>query len=94
MNELEVEVMSDGYLQFSFALARKGLGKYIHLNKHNELKDPGICLNEMIMEEVKRVLEAKGVLTKEEYSAIESVDIDMMYVNLYDPYSRTQAYPN
>jgi len=46
------------------------------------LEHPSICLSQMIMEEVKMILEAKGVLTKEEYSVIESADINLTYVKL------------
>jgi len=46
------------------------------------LENPSMCLSQMIVEEVKRVLEAKGVPTKEEYNVIESADTDLMYVKL------------
>jgi hypothetical protein len=75
-NELGVEVASDKFSQFAFVLVRKGLRKYVNLNEYDGLEDPSVSLSRMIMGEVKRVLEAQGVLTKEEYDVIESTDID------------------
>jgi hypothetical protein len=75
-NELGVEVASDKFSQLAFVLVRKGLRKYVNLNEYDGLEDPSVSLSRMIMGEVKRVLEAQGVLTKEEYDVIESTDID------------------
>jgi hypothetical protein len=79
-NELGVKVASGKYSQFAFALVRKGLRKYVDLNEYDGMEHPSVCVSQMIMEEVKRVLEAKGVLTKEEYKVIESADINLTYI--------------
>jgi hypothetical protein len=63
---LQLKVVPGKYSQFAFALVRKGLRKYMDLNEYDGLEHPSICLSQMIMEEVKRVLEAKGMLMKEE----------------------------
>jgi hypothetical protein len=82
VNELGVKAASGQYSEFAFALVRKGFRKYIDLNEYNELQYPSVCLNWMIMAEVERVLEAKGILMREEYNVIKSTDIDLMYVEL------------
>jgi hypothetical protein len=82
VNELGVKVASGKGSRFAFALVRKGLEDYVKFNEYDGLENPKVCLNRMIMEEVKKVLEEKGVLTKEEYRVIESTDINLTYVML------------
>ena len=65
VNELGVKVASDKGSQFAFALVRKGLEDYVKFNEYDGLENPTVCLSRMIMEEVKQVLEEKGVLTKD-----------------------------
>jgi hypothetical protein len=81
-NELGVQVASGRYSQFAFALVRNGLEKYVDWNEYDGLERPEVSLSRMVMGEVKRVLEEKGVLTKEEYTVIESADIGLTDVEL------------
>ena len=82
VHELGVTVASGSYSQFAFALVRKGLRKYVHLNEYDGLESPAVCVSQMVMEEVEGILEAKGVLTKEEYNAITSADTNLTDIKL------------
>lgn len=64
VNELGVQVASGKYSQFAFVLVRKGLRKYVDWNEYDGLEDPSVCLSQMVMGEVKRVLDAKGFLQR------------------------------
>jgi hypothetical protein len=80
--ELGVKVASGKNSEFAFALVRQGLGKYVNFNEYDGLEHPSVSLSQMIMEEVNRVMEAKGILTKEEYDEIKSADINLTYIKL------------
>jgi hypothetical protein len=82
VNELGVKTASSQYSQFAFELIGKGLKKYVDFNEYDGLESPSINLSRMIVDEVEKVMEAKGVLTKEEYAAIKSRDIRLTYVKL------------
>ncbi len=82
VNELGVKGASGKFSRFAFALIRKGLGEYVDLNEYDGLESPSINLSELIMTEVDRVIEANGVLTKEEYNAIKSTDIGLTDIKL------------
>lgn len=85
VNELGVKVASSECSEFAFALVRKGLSRYVNYNEYDGLEHPNVCLSRMVMGEVEGVLEAKGVLTKEEYNVIKSADIDLTYIKLSNP---------
>jgi len=82
VNELGVETASSKNSRFAFALIGKGLGNYVDLNEYDGLESPDINLSRMVMVEVEKVIQAKGVLTKEEYAAIKSRDFRLTYVEL------------
>ena len=81
-HELGVKAASGRYSQFAFALVRKGLRQYVDLNEYDGLESPTVCVSQMIVEEVEGILEAKGVLTKEEYNAITSADNNLTDIKL------------
>ncbi|KIM42693.1 hypothetical protein M413DRAFT_26705 [Hebeloma cylindrosporum] len=81
-NELGGEVASAAGSSFAFALVRKGLQKYVDLNEYDGLERPSVNRSRMVIGEVEKVLEEKGVLMKEEYDAIASKDTGLTYVKL------------
>jgi hypothetical protein len=77
-----VETASSQYSQFAFALIGKGLENYVDFNEYDGLERPSINRSRMIVEEVEKVMEEKGVLTKEEYAAIKGRNIRLTHIML------------
>lgn len=80
VHELGVEIASGKYSRFSFALVGKGLEKYINMNEYDGMDHPRVCQSRMIQDEVENVLEARGVITKDEYNVIKSVDVNLTVI--------------
>lgn len=82
VHELGDKSTSYGWNDFlEFRLVKKGMKKYVrHRADNQEFEDPTLEWHAYVFDEVEKVLDKDGVITKDQFNEIKKRDINILYV--------------
>jgi hypothetical protein len=64
-----------------FRLVKKGIKKYVR-HRADDREDPTLEWHAYVFDEVEKVLDKDGVITKDQFNEIKKRDINILYVSL------------